>query len=280
MRFQYFTYFLNPVKQTGLFQKSIDKNTLLSEALLSFKKKPLEYSAGQSKLAFVVIRKVDNYIIARLGRRASLKRNLPPEKAFEETREENWPRCTLIFNLNADPEKGQKILFEFKSYIFPSPSYELRKLAEIISGYLLPNGYVMSINPVTIKQEFWRTIANYKSMIEKVTFSFNAPNLFNLNNSLENELREVQKAYSATKATIELENPDGKLNVPENDLTKQGVDYITKGGGEYKIKVKGRTRTIISSKGKIKTKEIDDLQIDLMTSDQETLFSFLDKIFE
>lgn len=280
MKFQYFTYFLNPIVQQPLFPKKVDKNNILSDILRKLKENPLEYKSGGADIAFVVVHHKDNYVVARLGKRSSLRKSLPPEKLFEETREEHWPHCNVIFNLDNDSETGQKIIFEFKNNIFASPALQLKKLAEEINPLLMPSQFVLSINPVTESQEFWHIINQNKDKIEKLSFIFNSPNLFNLENDLNEELKGIQKDYLATKATIEFENPDGRLKVPENKLTKQGVEYITKGGGEYRVKIRGRRRTVLSSKGKIKTRDFPEVEIMGSIGSQRELFSLLEKIFK
>jgi hypothetical protein len=277
MKFQYFTYFLNPLEQKALFTDNRDKNDVLREI---FKKGKIEYEVRGAKLAFVLVSSKNNYFVARLGKRASIKRNSPPENKFEETHEENWPYCTIIINTNTNSETGQKIAFEFKSNIFPSPFEQLRHLADELNTHIFSSGYAIAINPVTEEKEFWKLIEDNHDKIEKLTFSFNAPNLFGIKNSLNEDLKELQKEYSSTKVSLELENPDGKLVIPKNDLTNQSIEYVTKGGGQYSIKIKGKYKKVISSKDNIKTKTFDDLDIHINGSNQETLFEILDTIFK
>src|SRR3989344_6560625 len=129
MKFQYFTYFLNPLEQKALFVDNRDKNVVLRELL----GKKIEYEVRGVKLAFVLVSSKKNYFVARLGKKASIKRNSPPEKKFEETHEENWPYCTIVINTNTDNGTGQKIAFEFKSNIFPSPFEQLKHFADEVN---------------------------------------------------------------------------------------------------------------------------------------------------
>ncbi|MBP9715063.1 MAG: hypothetical protein KBD52_01055 [Candidatus Pacebacteria bacterium] len=276
MKFQYFTYFLNPLEQKALFVDNRDKNEVLRELL----GKKIEYEVRGVKLAFVLVSSKNNYFIARLGKKASIKRNSPPDKKFEETHEENWPYCTVVINTNTDNGTGQKIAFEFKSNIFPSTFEQLKHFADEVNTHIFSSGYAIAINPITEEKEFWKIVEENEDKIEKLTFSFNSPNLFGIKNSLNEDLKDLQKEYSSTKVSLELENPDGKLNIPKNDLTKQSIEYVTQGGGQYSLKIKGKYRKVISSKDNIKTKTFDDLDIHINGSNQETLFSILDTIFK
>lgn len=277
MKFQYFTFFLNPV--ANLFEDKRSKTDILKEILKT--EKPITYKKGGTQLAYVFKRESDNHIIAKLGRKALIRRNLSPNEQFEETQEENWPYCEILFNLDNDPDKGQKIAFAYKSYIFSSPYEQLKGLADEINSHLMMSGYAIAINPVTKERKFWDLIKENKGKIEKLSLSFNAPNLFNLKNSFNEELKEVQERLNLNKATIEFENTIGQLSVPEDDeLIKQGVEYITKGGGEYSVKIKGHGRKIISSKNNIETKTFDFEDLEVISTSPELLKITIKKIFE
>ena len=137
----------------------------------------------------------------------------------------------------------------------------------------------MAVNPVTEEKDFWEIVNENEDKIEKLTLTYNVPNLFKLNNSLENYLKELQKEYSSTEVTIDIKNPDGKLKIPHNDLTEQSAEYISRGGGQYKMKVKGR-KSYISSKKNTKTRTFTDFDVELEGDNQEVLFNTIDTIFK
>ncbi len=210
-----------------------------------------------------------------------VKVNSPPEKKFSEKKEENWPCCDVIFNLSTDPDSGQRIAFEYKKAVFSNPYEQVKALAEEINKDLIPFGWAIAINPITKEQKFWSIIEENKGKIEKLSLTFNAPNLFKLTNELNDELKEIQKEYNLNKTTVEFENVDGKLKVPEDDnFVKQGVDYITRGGGEYTVTIKGKgRRRSVSSKDNIETKTFDFEDLEISASDPELLKSTIDTIF-
>lgn len=275
--FQYFTYFLNPLDQKALFSDKRDKNEIFRDLL---KKGKIEYEGRGSKLAFVIVSEKNGYFICRLGKRASIKRHLPPDKIFEETLEESWPYCWVVINTNPNDGSGQKIVFEYKSNVFSSPHEQLKYFEEEVNTSLASSGYALAINPITEEREFWKFVDSHQDKIEKLVFTFNAPNLFGLKNSLSQDLKDLENEYGSTKISIELENPAGKLKIPKNELTNQSVDYITKGGGEYSLRIKGKTKKVVKSKNNIVTRTFDNLDITLKSKGQEALFDILGKIFE
>lgn len=275
MKFHYFTYFLNPIKQGQLFPDKRSKKEILSSIL----SQNLEYSYRKSRLAYVFVRQDGDYIIARLGRKSSIKKSLPPEEKFRETHEEHWPHCELLFNLSEDSEKGQKIAFEYRGDVFQNPLFQLRGFAEELNIKLFGTGYLLSINPVTIEQKFWELVKRHENKIQKLTLIFNTPNLFDLKNKLSGDLKDIQKTYSATRTSIALENTAGSIVVPENaDLIKQGVDYIRRGGGEYHLHIRGKGLRVIKSTNNTVTKSFDELEVNLKTENKDELLKTLEKI--
>lgn len=276
MKFQYFTFFLNSV--ATLFKDKRAKIDIFSEILQ--RDEPVSYEKRGTNLAYRFNKREDDYIVGKIGRKSKIKKYLSPEKNFKSQDEENWPFCDVVFYLSSDHEKGQKIAFEYKSGVFVSPNDQLKYFSEKINETLMTYGYVLSINPVTEEQKFWKIVDDNKGKIEKLSFTFNAPNLLGLVNTLNNELKNVSKEYNVNKTTIELENSDGQLSVPENsELVRQGVEYVAKGGGQYSIKLKGRGRRVLKSSNNIVTKNFDFENLDIVTNDGELTKEILKQIF-
>ncbi len=282
MKFQYFTFFLNPV--ANLFSEigeKRDKMDILVEVLKRARTEGTHHFDHRgAKLAYVFKEKNSNYIISRLGRKSVLKIISPPEEKFLTKKEENWPCCDLIFNLSNDPLTGQRIAFEYKKAVFQNPYEQVKALADEINKDLIPFGWAIAINPITKEQKFWSIINENQGKIEKLSLTFNAPNLFKLTNALNDELKELQTEFNLNKTTVEFENVDGKLKVPEDDnFIKQGVDYITRGGGEYSVRIKGKGKRCISSKDNIETKSFEFEDLEVSANNPTTLKTTLDTIF-
>jgi hypothetical protein len=274
-KFQYFTYFLNPLEQENLIKDNRDKNEILREAL----RKTMQYKGGHgATYAYAFRIERENYFVAKIGRRSKLKRSSSPERGFESEQVDHWPNCWVVIDTNEHHGRGQKIAFEYKSDVFTSPFEQLKHLADQLNTHLFMCGYAMAVNPVTEEKDFWAMVDENQNKIEKLTLTFNVPNLFKLNNSLEEELKELQKEYSSTEVTIDIKNPDGKLKIPHNNLIDQSADYIARGGGQYKLKIKGR-KSVIYSKKNIKTKGFT-FDLELEGDNQDVLFNTLGKIFE
>ena len=273
MKFQYFTYFLNPLSQQSLFPDTRDKNDILKQIV----SKKMEFQNGQANLVYICHSQSNNFIHAKLGKKSSIKKTLPSENDFVEEIETNYPNCHLLFNFSSDPNTGQKIAFEYRAEIFKSPEAQLKALEKQINSELFSSGYAMSIHPIVDEKEFWTIVNSYQGKIEKLTFSYAVPNLFNLQNALSDDLKSSGEKYGITNTTIVLENKDGKLQVPSDDpFIAQSAEYTGKGGGEYKLKIKGLKSEISSGKN-VKTKNFEELEFN--TDNPESMETLINKIF-
>lgn len=274
MKFLFFTYFINPTKQGVLFPENKSKRSLLLDALKDTKLN--SFKRGKSDLGFVYDFDQEGYVYCKFGKRSSIVKTLPPQEKFKEIKTENWPNCHMFINMSEDPKNGQRIAIEHKTWIFVNPLAQLRALADKINEVFLNNGFVLSINPITQESKFWEIIKQYRGQIEELKFTYDAPNLFNLQTSLNEDLKKARDIHNATETTMILKNKDGNLKIPDdNSLIKESVEYVGKGGGEYRIKAKTK---IITSKDNVRSKSIT-AEIELETSNKDAIIKFAKEIF-
>lgn len=271
MKILLYRFFLNKTDQLTFLGESDKKKTRI-EMLKDVLTKPYHFRYRKSELGYACGRCEDNFIYGKFGRRSTLTKILSPEADFRKELEEHWPCCDVFIRLDSDAKSGQTIAIEHHTGIFRKTISPLQAWANQINETLSCEGYLLSIHPVTEEQDFWTLVQSSKGEIQQLVFSFSAPNLLNIQHALNEDLKKLQKEYNATETSIGLSNPTGNLKIsPESKLVKEGVEYITKGGGEYKLKVRGNFH---SSKDKTKYKTMD-LEIDLTTTDKQTFISTL-----
>lgn len=276
----YFTYFLNKVDHLFANENS-DKKEVLLQALKRERTKGVHsFKHNGVSLAYVYGRTNGKYLIASLGKKSIIKKNAPPEEGFSTIKEETWPNCDLVFNLDDDPATGQRIAFEYSKAVFENPHTQIKAFADELNKDLFHSGWAISINPITSERKFWEFINSHKGKIERLTLTFNTPNLFKLNNALNDDLKELEQEYNVNKASLTLENVDGKLALPQDsDLINQSVEYITRGGGEYSVRIKGKGARVVSSNDNIKTKSVEFDDLEFFASSPDALKNALDSIF-
>ena len=272
MKFKHYRFFINKTSQIPLFSDPRSSIEILIEIMNDDLVKDFTYR--KSELGFVILDRIGSYLYCKFGKRSQISRTLSPQEKFEKESEVTWPNCNVFINTSSNNSNGQLILIESKVSVFKDPINALRGLADKINEKFQRYGYDLSINPISSKTGFWNIVDKYDGSLEEVIFHYNAPNLFNLDDKLNDDLRKAKREYNATETTIALKNPDSKLNVIHTPLVDQSVEYITKGGGEYKLKV---GRKWFSSNDTVKTSSID---VDLTSSDKEVILDVFNRIMD
>lgn len=276
MKFQYFTYFLNEIQQQVLpiFQDKRDKNDILKEVLST----TIKYKNKQSQIVFIPTTFDGSYLRAQIGKQATLIQSMPTEHSFEEKSVDHYPYCELFFHFSSDPEMGQKIAFEINTGVFREPKIQLQKFAEELNEKLFIYNYSISISPILEKNAFWSLVDKYDGKIEKVTFSYAVPNLFKLENSISEDLKDLWIKNNATNVRTELENKAGKLNLSRDDtFLSESADYIERWWWEYVLHIKWKR---ISNKKNFKTKNIIDFDIKLTSDNPDIAKSIFSTVFD
>lgn len=278
MKAQYYRIFIESTKQLSLFSPaSTSKKELIYRAFNV--RQALHFKSGSQNLAFMTHTEAGPYIIGSLAKVARINIQKSPEENFATESIESWPHVPVIINTDSDPESGQSIIIGFNKSIFKNPLVQLRALAKLLTNLSLEeHGYEIAINNISEKDDFWNHIKEYEGMISSLTFDFEAPNLFNTKDSLNDELREARDEFKMTHAQVKLENSSGELNIPrDSEFVNQGLQYISDGGGGYKIKLKNK-RTV-SSGDATKTTTIEETEFEIVSRDRSTLEAYCDKLF-
>ena len=106
-------------------------------------------------------------------------------------------------------------------------------------------------------------VDEYEDQIKKVVLTYTPPNLFDLKNKLEDELRQANEKFHTTSTQIVLENNVNHLKLPKNDpLLEESADYIDQGAGNFKIHLKNSKKTIKSEAG-VKFETFEDIELDI-----------------
>lgn len=278
MKFQYYRFFLSPIEGNLFSQLPNSKEKAIENIFnndFNVFYKNMNYSISS-------IKKIGDISCFKIAKHTSIQRTKSPEENFEKEQIEHWPNVNMIIGLNSkiNDSYGQIIAIEQNSTVLKTPINILRLWADEQNKLLYNFGYFLSINPISYKKSFWEIVKKYKNQIEELVFEYSMPNLFNTGDCLEQDLKNANRNFNATKAKIVFTNKNDSLNLSEdNQLLQQSANYIDNGGGEFKLKVKGEKTHIMSVK-RIKTQkfEIQDLNIKAENSDEITMI--LSKILE
>lgn len=276
-KFQYYRFFLSPINGNFLSQLANAREDALNKVF----KENFECYIRGVKYSLTKIFKFDQYVKFKLAKHTWIEINKSPQENFQKDTVDHWPNINIYINMASknNNDYGQIIAVEYKPSIINDPLTLLNKWADETNEQIAQYGYNLAINSIATEDSFWSIIKKYKGQIEEVVLEYSIPNLFNLGTELESELKETNKAFNAAKASIVISNKQGNLEIPEdNKLMQESADYIDKGGGQYKIKIKGEKTHRISAK-KVKTKNIEIENLDIDCNDQVELITLIKAIF-
>ena len=283
MHFEYYRFFLTPVSQGELpFEERKSRQQWIEKIFTEGETYKFVYRGTDH--GFRIQKIIDKKAVARLGKSTEKKIVASPEEEFKEDLVTDWPGSHVIVNLDDEKntgkteEFGQVMVVQKNSQVFRNINNVLQYLAEEINKKI--NGYYLSINPITQKKEtFWSVVDAHKGDIKRVTFTYTPPNIFNLKNTLEDDLREANKEFNTTSTNVSLENNDGNLALSkDNEFLKQSAEYTDKGAGNYTIHLKNEKK-IIKSENQIKTKKIEVTELNISTNDTSLCQKLINCIF-
>ena len=263
MRFEFFRFLLTSVEQPELpLHGKFTREEVIAKIFSTNKR----YNFKSKKATYVLVIPFceEKLAFGRIGKRTSKLLHDSPDKGFKEKREEDWPGSHIFINLSDEKlsgntkKSGQMIALQVNMDAISDSTNCLRALAIQINKEISSSGFRVSINPVLKeRQKFWNVIDKNRGSIKKVVLTYTPPNIFNLENKLEDDLRAANKKFNTTSTQIVLENDDGDLNLPKGDaLLDQSAEYIDLGNGNFRVHLTSGKKIIKSEDG-VRTEEFE-----------------------
>jgi hypothetical protein len=287
MRFEYFRFLITPVQEPQLpLHEQMTREQLIEDIFST--DKHYRFKSGRASYGLAVQNRMDKMIQARIGRATTARLHLSPDKGFAEKVEEDWPGSYLLINL--DDEKGsgktrdygQILAFEKNRTAISNSISCMRALADKINETIVSQGFFITINPIpTSKRHFWSVIDEYDGQIKKVVLTYTPPNLFNLQNSLEDDLRNANKNFNTTSTQVVLENETGHLKLPkDNALLKESAEYIDQGGGSFAVHLRDGKKKVVTSDTGVKTETFQGLELSIKGNNPEEVRTILETVLK
>lgn len=278
MKFSYYRLFVENTSQISLLSDlSRTKKQILEQAFDH--DVPIYGQSMKQRFVYKRIARVGDLILGRVAKRATIPVEHSAEENFAIERVETWPGVYIVINLSDDPRIGQSIAVECNSGVFMDPYKQLSGLTKMVNLLMLKDtSFEVRVNPITRLHDFWQIVGDTQGRIKSLTLEFAAPNLFGARDELSKDLRLAQEQFGITDAAFTIGNTEGNLKLPpKNPFLQQSVEYITAGGGTFKIRT--RDRKIISSKDSIATKDVGEVAIKASFDDPKAAQQFCDKLF-
>lgn len=271
MRVEYFRFLLSRVKEPVLpFHRDTKSREEVIQELFDPKQSPYRFKAGRSDYGFVSVGKAGNIVVGKFGKHSARKLHSSPDKQFKQKTEEDWPFCHVYINLDDEAktgrtfQAGQVLAIQVNYSAISNNRNALRALADHINRTLIFDGFHISFNPILAdKKKFWTVVGEHNGNIRKLVLTYTPPNIFKLNNKLEDDLKEANSNFNTTSTQIVLENDGGQLTLPrDNPLLEQSARYIDAGSGTYTFHLQ-KGKKIIRSDDGIKTEIFEGIEVEL-----------------
>lgn len=286
MRFEYFRFLLTPLSEPDLPFASPPTRKELIEDIFS-RDQEYVFNSKKAQYGFVVDYFNNNIVRAKMGKHVAREIARPPSEKFKTDQIDDWPNCPVFINLSDEKENGrtresgQLIAFGVNQQIIQNPKACLQAFSKKVNESLTTKGYYLSINPIPSEpQKFWAVAKKYEGQIKRVVLTYTPPNLFNLENSLEEDLRKNNKKFNTTKSQIVLENDAGSVHLPEDDeFLQQTSEYIDLGNGTYRFDMTKGKKTI-KSEGSIKQETFEGIELHLESNDPKDIETAIKTILD
>ncbi len=158
------------------------------------------------------------------------------KKDFTEEILDTYPN--IIVAINNNPQV-QKIAIQTNASAFQKTSIVANFIKSSLQKFLKTYNITFAVEATFDSQQFWNIIREYPKQVKQVTFNLISPNMSNLTDGLELDLRSLHSDTNTQKTKLELNaEKDSYLTLDEqSSLVNSIVDYSAKGGGDISVKV-------------------------------------------
>lgn len=274
--FNIFRYQILPFsrEQMSLFDQPISADELVArknELFLQTLQEVEEFRHAHGEVAHKIIGIDKEMVFIRIGVNRKITRET---RDFAEEEVDNWPNSLVIFNNRPDI---QTVAVEIEHDAFRHTHTLISIIQEGISQQLDRFLLRAIFNPIFNRSDFWDIVNKYPQRITETTFRMVSPNMSNISETLELDLRAWNRMTNTQETTVQLRSDsESHLTLREGEQPISSlVDYSSQGGGNIKMKVKGLVKKI-STEEQVVEISIEELNVSL---ESETATRELSAIF-
>ena len=172
-----------------------------------------------------------DFLVGLIAREHPIIVGGPPEEKFVHKEMPNWETANVLINAPAE-ENGQIVAMQST---IGQPISIFRSLADHINASYPGAEWLIAVNPITSREQFWTVAERYAGHIKEIDFEFSVPNIWGGQSETEKALRELKEKNNAQEVDVKIKNKDGKLN-PDSTRVRESVEYTARGGGISRIR--------------------------------------------
>lgn len=194
---------------------------------------------------------------------------------FKEKGVDTWPPFLLCF---FNDETKQYLLIEENKKAYQNHSKLIKSITKNLNVRLMENNLSIYIEPLFEEKKFWEIAKKHEGKVTSLKFKLITPNLANISDTLDKELKEVAKNTNAVMTNLELTSSAStalKMDDMNSNPTISGlVSYASQGGGNISLKIRG-IKKIIHTNDTVKTVTVDNIDIEGSTNNVGNLVRVL-----
>lgn len=212
------------------------------------------FRSGNSDIASKLIYQKGDMFYFKVGVKRNTRRY---RKDFTEEILDTYPN--IIVAINNNPHI-QKIAIQTNTSAFQKTSIVANFIKSTVQKFLKNYNISFAVEATFDSQQFWNIIREYPKQVKQVTFNLISPNMTNLTDSLELDLRSLHSDTNTQKTKLELNaEKDSYLTLDEKSkLVNSIVDYSAKGGGDISVKVETIRKKLHTAQS-VKDFNVDEL---------------------
>lgn len=274
--FDFYRYQLVPKDyiELSLFDKTYDveeikarKNIFFAEML-----KQVHFENRRGKLPFKINMAQDNIYWVQLA-------NLKEAKYvsnFEEYSITSEPYVNILFD---NDSTRQIIAISRNPNAYDNTGQVVDILLLSLNPMLEKYNLKMYISPINENDTFWNIIKRVGGNITRIEIEIIKPNMSNISSCLKEEVKTLIEKTNSHTTTLKLESTENGIleNINQNNEGLTGmIEYSAAGGGNIKVKAKGR-KEIIQTKNSIKKTRVS-FDFDVKTDKPEVISEIVNNI--
>lgn len=211
----------------------IDKKEMLVNDVFSkmeIQRKEKVQHSGNTYLIYFISKYDERYLLLKLGREKEREIYQEGDVDINDTTIQDYPYVYILMD-----KKKQIFLIQHLATVFQGTHICANILRTFLNTYATQHKYEIKINPMLIKDNFWKSISTMDS-VNVVDFNLESPNLFEGWISTNSFLKEIQKRYNNTSSQFKFKNTKSSLTLKkDNKELKDAVEYISNGGGKWTL---------------------------------------------
>ena len=272
-------YFLNKDAQMHMDDMLMPKTKeqIFSEVLLQLKNE--KYICGfigtQQYRIYFSKTFSDTRLLLKFAKRKDITLNTATETDINKVNKDDYPFSYIIVDTNK-----QLFLIQKNKEISTNSQTLVNSVEKIFSSFLIKRSISLRLTPITKRGTFWDAVEKNMGKISSLEFEFLSPNYLGQSYKINELMKELKSETNTDSMKMAIKNEKGNLTILNKyHFFKDSLQYISNGGGKWKMKFLGGGNITSEEKPVEQTVDISIMQNNSDANDKlQEVFQNIDLI--